>query len=69
MHEHKYMVFVEYDSYAKFIKASNGQVSIPGREKEFYFLHSVQIGSGAHPASYPMGNWALSRGKGARARI
>jgi hypothetical protein len=29
--------------------------SIPGRGKRFSLLHSVQTGSGAHPASYPMG--------------
>jgi hypothetical protein len=33
---------------------------------EFCLLHVVQTGSGAHPASYSMGNWALSpRGKAA----
>jgi hypothetical protein len=26
----------------------------PGRGKRFSLLHSVQTGSGAHPASYPM---------------
>jgi hypothetical protein len=30
--------------------------SIPGRSKDFYFLHRVQTGSGAHPASYLMKN-------------
>jgi hypothetical protein len=29
---------------------------------EFSLLHIVQTGSGAHPASYPMGTWALSLG-------
>jgi hypothetical protein len=28
---------------------------IPSRGKRFSLLHSVQTGSGAHPASYPMG--------------
>jgi hypothetical protein len=27
----------------------------PAGSREFSFLHSVQTGSGAHPASYPMG--------------
>jgi hypothetical protein len=30
--------------------------------QEFSFLHVVQAGSGAHPASYPMGTGALSPG-------
>jgi hypothetical protein len=29
--------------------------SIPGRDKIFFLLHSVQTSSGTHPASYPMG--------------
>jgi hypothetical protein len=29
--------------------------SNPGRGWKFFLLHSVQTGSGAHPASYPMG--------------
>jgi hypothetical protein len=29
--------------------------SIPGRGKKFSPLHSVQNGSGVHPASYPKG--------------
>jgi hypothetical protein len=29
--------------------------SIPGRDRDFPPLHSVQTGSGAYPASYPMG--------------
>jgi hypothetical protein len=28
---------------------------IPGKGKRFYLLHKVQIGHGAHPASYLMG--------------
>jgi hypothetical protein len=28
---------------------------IPGRGKRRFFLHSLQTGSGAHPASYPTG--------------
>jgi hypothetical protein len=35
--------------------------SMPGGSKE-PFLHSVQIGSGAHPASYPIGIWPPFRG-------
>jgi hypothetical protein len=27
----------------------------PGRGQEFSLLHVIQTGSGAHPASYPMG--------------
>jgi hypothetical protein len=30
-------------------------VQFPGRSNGFSLLHSVQIGPGAHPASYPMG--------------
>jgi hypothetical protein len=33
----------------------DGRVSIPGREKGFLCWLWVQTGSGAHPASYPMG--------------
>jgi hypothetical protein len=29
--------------------------SIPSRGKRFFLLHSIQAGSVAHPASYPMG--------------
>jgi hypothetical protein len=36
--------------------------SIPGRGKRFSLLHSVQTGSGIHPASYSMGTGALSPG-------
>jgi hypothetical protein len=32
-------------------------VRIPVRSRIFSFLHVVQTGSGAHPASYPMGMW------------
>jgi hypothetical protein len=35
--------------------------SIPGRGKIF-FLHRVQTGSGAHPASYGIGGRESSRG-------
>jgi hypothetical protein len=28
---------------------------IPGRAGDFPLLHSIQTGSGAHPASYPVG--------------
>jgi hypothetical protein len=38
--------------------------SIPGRGKRFSLLHSIQTGSGIHPASYPMGAGnSISRGK------
>jgi hypothetical protein len=30
--------------------------------RDFSFLHSGEAGSGAHPASYPMGTGALSLG-------
>jgi hypothetical protein len=30
-------------------------VQFPGGERDFSILHSVQTGSGAHLASYPMG--------------
>jgi hypothetical protein len=32
----------------------DGRGSIPERGKRFFLLHSVQTGSGANPASYPM---------------
>jgi hypothetical protein len=32
----------------------DGPGSIPRQFKIFFFSHSVQTGSGAHPASYPM---------------
>jgi hypothetical protein len=34
----------------------DGRSLIPGRGKYFPLLHSVQTGSGVHPASYPMYN-------------
>jgi hypothetical protein len=37
----------------------DGRVLIPGRDKRFFLPHSVRIGSGAHPASYPMGTGAV----------
>jgi hypothetical protein len=33
--------------------------SILGRSKNFSLPHRVQIGSGSHPASYPVGNGGL----------
>jgi hypothetical protein len=33
----------------------DGQGSIPSKGKDFFLLHSVQTGSEAHPASYPIG--------------
>jgi hypothetical protein len=46
----------------------DGQGSIPGRSRDFSLLHSVQTGSGAHPASYPRGTGdSFLRGKGVRA--
>jgi hypothetical protein len=33
----------------------DGRDSIPGRGERFCLIHRVQTGSGAHPASYPMG--------------
>jgi hypothetical protein len=35
----------------------DGRGSISGRGKRFSLLHCVQTGSGAYPASYPMGTW------------
>jgi hypothetical protein len=29
--------------------------SVPGKARDSSLLHSIQTGSGAHPASYPMG--------------
>jgi hypothetical protein len=37
-----------------------GQGSIPGRDKRFSFLRSVKTGSGASPASYPVGTRGFS---------
>jgi hypothetical protein len=40
---------------------------IPGRERDFSLHHSVDTGSGAHPASYTMGTKGFfPRGKEAR---
>jgi hypothetical protein len=38
--------------------------SVPGRENygNFSLCHCIQTGSGAHPASYPMGTGALFTG-------
>jgi hypothetical protein len=30
-------------------------IRFPARARDFFLLHSFQTGSGAHPASYPMG--------------
>jgi hypothetical protein len=27
---------------------------IPGRDKRFFLLHSIEAGTGVHPASYPV---------------
>jgi hypothetical protein len=35
-------------------------IKFPTEAREFSLLHSVQTGSGAHPASYPMGKGAGS---------
>jgi hypothetical protein len=32
-------------------------VLFPAEAEHFSLLHSLQTGSGIHPASYPMGNW------------
>jgi hypothetical protein len=31
-----------------------------------YFIYTIQIGFGAHPDSYPMGNGSFSPGEGGR---
>jgi hypothetical protein len=36
-----------------------GSGSIPVKNKRFYLLHSVQTGSGFHPASYTMDTWGF----------
>jgi hypothetical protein len=42
-------------------------VRFPTGERDFSLLHSVQTGSGAHPASYPMGTGGyFPEGKAAR---
>jgi hypothetical protein len=33
----------------------DGQGSVPDRDKRFSVIHSIQTGSGVHPASYTMG--------------
>jgi hypothetical protein len=46
----------------------DGSGSIPGRDKKFSLLHSVQTGSGAHLASHPVGTGgSLPWGKAAGA--
>jgi hypothetical protein len=48
--------------------ALNGWDSIPGKDKTFSLLHSVQTGSGAHPAPSPVGTGSsFPGGKMARA--
>jgi hypothetical protein len=47
------------------------RASIPGRDSNgiLSLCHRVQAGSGAHPASYPMGTWdSCSGGKAAGRR-
>jgi hypothetical protein len=40
--------------------------SCPGRVNNFTLLYSIQTGSGAHPASYPIGTGgSFPRGKAA----
>jgi hypothetical protein len=34
-----------------------GLGSIPGRARDLFIIRSIQAGSGAHPAAYPMGTW------------
>jgi hypothetical protein len=43
-------------------------VRFPVAAGKFSLHHRVQTGSGAHPASYPMGNGALSLGVKRRGR-
>jgi hypothetical protein len=33
-----------------------------GQKQDFYLLHSIQTGSGAHPAFYPMGSGVKANG-------
>jgi hypothetical protein len=51
---------VNWDSSVCMATGGTAVVRVPG--KYFSLLHSVQTGSGAHPASYPMGSGALSVG-------
>jgi hypothetical protein len=45
-------------------------VGFPPKARDISFLHSVQTGSGAHPASYLTGTEGfLARGAGAKRRI
>jgi hypothetical protein len=41
-------------------------VQIPAVARNFYLLHGVQTGSGAHPISYQMGTVGSFLGKEAR---
>jgi hypothetical protein len=53
-----------YSRYFLFLRAGQlkNRGSIPSSRKGYSILHSVQTASGAHPASYPMGNGPLFLG-------
>jgi hypothetical protein len=38
------------------IRAGWSEIQVPAGNGNFFLYHCVQTGSGAHPASYPMGN-------------
>jgi hypothetical protein len=67
---HYYSMFGSQDSLVCIARGYglDGHSSIPGRSKDFSVLHSIHIGSEAHPASYPVSTRAFSlEGKAARA--
>jgi hypothetical protein len=35
------------------------RVSLPTGSRDLSLVHCIQTGSGAHPASYPVGTWKL----------
>jgi hypothetical protein len=41
---------------------TRNQAGIPDRERDCFVMHIIQTGSGAYPASYPMGTPGLFAG-------
>jgi hypothetical protein len=57
-----YLVYVKSrDSSVSIVTDCTARVRYPAVQ-DFSLLHGVQTGSGAHPASYPMGIWGFSPG-------
>jgi hypothetical protein len=45
-------------------------VQLQARVRDFFLLHSIQIDSGAHPASYPIGvRGSFPRGRGQSVKL